>query len=221
MIDQVHGEPRFDCVVLHEDEYLLAIEKPAGLLAVPGRGAEKADCLASRAVKRWPDALVVHRLDQATSGLMLLARNIEMQRSLSSAFAERRVHKRYEAIVHGLPATPGSSDGWGEIDLPMMADWPRRPRSKIDLENGKPSQTRWKVLAHDVTEHRTRVLLEPITGRTHQLRLHMQALGHPIVGDTLYGPEDGAPRLMLHAYELRLTHPESGAALHLQSQVPF
>ena len=211
----------FEGVVLHEDDHLLALVKPEGLLAVPGRGLEKSDCLATRATKRWPDALVVHRLDQATSGLMLMARGAEMQRRLSSAFAEREIHKRYMAVVHGLPNAPESDDGWGEINLPMMADWPRRPRSKIDLEHGKPSQTRWSVLARDGLAQKTRLILEPVTGRSHQLRVHLQALGHPIVGDALYGHEDGSERLMLHACELKFTHPATGLELQLISEVPF
>ncbi|WP_354442342.1 RluA family pseudouridine synthase [Ottowia thiooxydans] len=211
----------FDGVVLYEDDHLLALEKPAGLLAVPGRGLEKWDCMATRASMRWPDALVVHRLDQATSGIMLMARGADMQRRLSSAFADRLVHKRYVAMVHGLPSEPESDDGWGEINLPMMPDWPRRPRSKIDLENGKPSQTRWKVLARHETDQRARLILEPVTGRSHQLRVHLQATGHPIVGDTLYGPKDGSERLMLHACELKLRHPALETELNFVSHVPF
>lgn len=221
MTERLPCTPIFDGIVLHEDDHLLALEKPAGLLAVPGRGLEKSDCLATRALKRWPDALVVHRLDQATSGLMLLARGADMQRRLSSAFAERQIRKRYVAVVHGLPTLSESDHGWGEINLPMMPDWPRRPRSKIDLENGKPSQTRWKVLARDKANQRARLILEPVTGRSHQLRVHLQALGHPIVGDTLYGQEDGSERLMLHACELELRHPAYGVDMHLVSQVPF
>lgn len=207
--------------VVHEDPWLLALVKPVGLLAVPGRGAAKADCLSRRAQQRWSDALVVHRLDQATSGLMLLARGIAMQRALNSAFAERRVHKVYQAQVHGLLEHPGSDDGWGQIDLPLLPDWPNRPRSKVDHAGGKPSRTRWRVLAHDRAGHTTRVLLEPVTGRSHQLRVHLAAIGHPIVGDTLYGPPDGAPRLLLHACLLRLHHPADGRLLTLDSEAGF
>ena len=132
--------------LIYEDAHLLALDKPPGLLAVPGRGVDKADCLSARAQARWPDALVVHRLDQATSGLMLLARNADVQRRLSAAFAERRVHKRYQALVHGQPPQP-KHDEWGEIDLPLIVDWPNRPRSKVDHASGKPSRTRWKPLA--------------------------------------------------------------------------
>ena len=207
--------------LVHEDEALLVLDKPAGLLAVPGRGPDKADCLSARAQQRWPDALVVHRLDQATSGLMLLARGAAMQRALSRAFAERRVHKRYEAIVHGQLPGAQVEGGWNEINLPLRLDWPRRPRSIVDIEHGKPSRTRWQVLAHDATADTTRLALEPVTGRSHQLRVHLQAIGHPIVGDALYGPADGAPRLLLHASALRLAHPASGQTLDLRRAAPF
>ena len=205
----------------YEDAHLIALVKPAGLLAVPGRGEDKADCLSSRAQARWPDALVVHRLDQATSGLMLLARGADVQRRLSAAFAERRVHKRYEALVHGHPDAPADAGGWAEIDLPLLIDWPNRPRSKVDPTHGKPSRTRWRPLAHDAAGNTTRLALEPVTGRSHQLRVHLQAIGHPIVGDALYGPADGAPRLLLHASALRLAHPASGQTLDLRRAAPF
>ncbi|HQD14086.1 MAG TPA: RluA family pseudouridine synthase [Ottowia sp.] len=208
--------------VLHEDAHLIALDKPAGLLAVPGRGADKSDCLSARAQCRWPDALVVHRLDQATSGLMLLARGAAMQRALSQAFAQRQVSKHYEALVHGQLALPAdATDDWALIELPLIIDWPRRPRSKVDHAIGKPSRTRWRPLAFDASGQQTRLALEPVTGRSHQLRVHLLALGHPIVGDTLYGPPDGAPRLMLHARALQLTHPVTGQPLELASAVPF
>ena len=213
--------PLDDEWLVHEDEALLVLDKPAGLLSVPGRGPDKADCLSARARQRWPDALVVHRLDQATSGLLLLARGAAMQRALSAAFAERRIRKRYEAIVHGRPPAPDTADGWGEIELPLRLDWPRRPRSVVDAEHGKPSRTRWRVLERNAASARTRLELEPVTGRSHQLRVHLQAIGHPIVGDALYGPADGAPRLMLHARTLALTHPVSGRPLVLSRPAPF
>ncbi len=137
-----------DLEVVHEDAHLLALVKPAGLLAVPGRGSDKADCLITRAHQRWPDALVVHRLDQATSGLMLLARGLAMQRALSAAFAERRVRKHYQALVHGRADLPADADaGWAEIDLPLLIDWPNRPRSAVNHAAGKPSRTRWRPVA--------------------------------------------------------------------------
>ena len=219
-----HSDPETDALtVLHEDAQLIALVKPAGLLAVPGRGPERADCLSARAQRRWPDALIVHRLDQATSGLMLLARGAEMQRRLSNAFAERRIAKRYQALVHGHATLPPEvdADGWAEIALPLIADWPNRPRSKVDHALGKPSLTRWRPLAHDAARGVTRLALAPVTGRSHQLRVHLQASGHPIVGDTLDGPPDGAPRLMLHACALQLAHPATGAALALHSPAPF
>jgi tRNA pseudouridine32 synthase/23S rRNA pseudouridine746 synthase len=204
-------------IVVHGDDVLVAVDKPAGMLSVPGRGAEKQDCAAARVAERWPDALIVHRLDMATSGLLVFARGAQAQRTLSMAFAGREVHKRYEAIVQGLVA-----DDSGEIALPLAADWPNRPLQKVDAQ-GKPSLTRFHVLSRDETLSRTRLALEPVTGRSHQLRVHLQAIGHPIVGDALYDRERAkeSPRLMLHACELRLSHPATGEPLHLQSAVPF
>ncbi|KQX39734.1 RluA family pseudouridine synthase [Variovorax sp. Root434] len=192
---------------LHEDPYLLVFDKPAGLLCVPGRGEDKQDCLSTRAMRQWPDALIVHRLDMGTSGLVVMARGIAMQRALSAAFAERRVHKRYEAVVDG--AMPVRED-WSLIDAPLMADWPRRPLQKIDPA-GKPSVTRWKAVSLLSGEPAaTHVLLEPLTGRSHQLRVHLLSIGHPILGDALYGDaalQARAPRLLLHASELGFVHP--------------
>lgn len=210
-------------VVIYADEHLLVVDKPASLLSVPGRGADKQDCLATRMQRRYPDALVVHRLDMATSGLWLMARCAQAQRRLSRAFADRQVAKRYVAVVAGQLAMPASeADGWALIDLPIAADWPNRPLRIIDVEHGKPSSTRWRVIDGDGDS--TRLLLEPVTGRSHQLRVHLQALGHPILGDALYAPPDvqaRASRLLLHATELRLAHPASGEPLHLHSPAPF
>ena len=189
-------------VIAHLDERLLVADKPAGLLCVPGRGPERADCLSARMQAIWPDALVVHRLDMATSGLVVFGRGAAMQRALSIAFAERRVDKRYEAVVAGLLA-----DDAGEIDLPLAADWPNRPRQQVDHASGKPSLTRWQVLARDTLQGTTRLALTPVTGRTHQLRVHLAAFGHPILGDALYAPPpwaQAAPRLLLHACTLSL-----------------
>lgn len=198
--------------IIHLDESLIAVNKPAGLLAVPGRGADKQDCLASRVQKEFPDALVVHRLDMATSGLMLFARGAEMQRRLSRLFRERKVQKRYVAMVAGR-LEPSS----GEIDLPLACDWPNRPKQKVDHESGKRSLTRYRVLEH--IGETTRIELEPVTGRTHQLRVHLAAIGHPILGDALYGKE--AERLLLHASELSFVHPVSDELLSLKSEPPF
>ena len=210
--------------LIHADGQLLVLDKPAGLLAVPGRGEDKQDCLSARAQALWPEALVVHRLDMATSGLLLMARGAQVQRQLSMAFAARSVHKRYEAVVHGLLAPPESADGWGEIALPLILDWPNRPRSRVDPVRGKPSLTRWRVLAQDRAAGSTRVALEPVTGRSHQLRVHLLALGHPILGDTLYAPPEvqaRADRLLLHACALRLPHPASGQDCEFRSPAPF
>jgi tRNA pseudouridine32 synthase/23S rRNA pseudouridine746 synthase len=198
---------------LHVDPGLIVAVKPAGLLAVPGR--TEPDCLAARAQARWSDARVVHRLDQATSGLMLLARGAAAQRALSADFAARRVGKRYVAVVEGEIAEDA-----GEIDAPLAADWPRRPRQQVDTERGKPSLTRWRVLAR--VAGCTRAELEPVSGRSHQLRVHLQHLGHPICGDELYGrgPES-APRLLLHATQTVLTHPVLGTRLAFDSAPPF
>lgn len=203
--------------LLYCDDTLLAVDKPAGLLAVPGRGPGKSDCVAARVQSDWPDALVVHRLDEATSGVMLFGRGAAAQRALSQAFAGRQVDKRYEAVVHGLTA-----DDAGRIELPLAADWPRRPRQKVDVERGKPSRTDWTVLSRDALLRRTRLALAPLTGRSHQLRVHLASQGHPIVGDALYGDgTDAEPRLLLHACELRLTHPVTGRPVTLASPVPF
>jgi tRNA pseudouridine32 synthase/23S rRNA pseudouridine746 synthase len=204
-------------VVLHCDDALVAVDKPAGMLSVPGRGADKQDCASARVAERWADALIVHRLDMATSGLLVFARGAPAQRRLSMAFAGREVHKCYEAVVQGL--VPDDS---GDIDLPLIADWPNRPLQKVDA-HGKPSLTRFSVLSRDEALQRTRLALEPVTGRSHQLRVHLQAIGHPIVGDELYDPAraDASQRLLLHACELRLPHPVSGEALTLRSAVPF
>lgn len=216
-----------NCV--YEDEHLLVLDKPSGLLCVPGRGPEKQDCLSLRALQHFGDALVVHRLDQATSGLVIMARNLPVQRQLSHAFAERRVAKRYVAVVVGkLESDPDIADaeGWQLIDLPIAADWERRPLRVINHETGKSSQTLWQVLEHceDQGQPCTRVLLSPLTGRTHQLRLHMAATGHAILGDALYASGEAfsaSPRLLLHAAELELTHPVTGELLHLKSEPLF
>lgn len=212
---------------LYQDDALLVLDKPSGLLAVPGRGPDKQDCLSARVQAIWPDALVVHRLDYDTSGIMLMARGPDMQRRLNQAFASREVHKRYQAIVGGvLNPAPETPDGWGLINLPLIVDWPNRPRHIVDQQQGKPSLTRWRPQIPQLFQGRiaTRVDLEPITGRSHQLRVHLQALGHPILGDTLYAsPEDQAcsPRLLLHACLLTLNHPVTGATMTFESPPPF
>ena len=207
---------------LYVDDTLIVVDKPSGLLAVPGRGADKQDCLAARVQARYPGALIVHRLDMATSGLMVMARGPAAQRELSKAFAARQVQKRYIAVVAGrLDAPP---QGWGMIDLPIIVDWPNRPVRIVDHQQGKPSFTRWRVLGYDASGTRTRVELEPITGRSHQLRVHLRELGYPILGDALYAPADVqalATRLLLHAWLLRFDHPVTGEQRVFESPSPF
>ena len=203
--------------VIHADDSLVVVDKPAGLLAVPGKpreGQAAPDNLFAQVQRRFPDAAIAHRLDMATSGLMLFARGAAMQRALSMAFEQRRVNKRYVAIVEGTLA--GTA---GEIEAPLAADWPARPRQKVDAEQGRPSLTRWWSLGA-ADGGATRVLLEPVTGRTHQLRVHLVHIGHRIVGDALYGAEPQA-RLMLHATVLGLLHPLTSEALAFESLPPF
>jgi tRNA pseudouridine32 synthase/23S rRNA pseudouridine746 synthase len=200
--------------LIYQDEALLVVSKPAGLLSVPGRGADKQDCLAARIQSQFADALVVHRLDMATSGLLLFARGESMQRRLSQMFRERLISKRYVAVVSGRLAQET-----GEIDLPLICDWPNRPRQMVDHAIGKPSLTRYRRL--DIDSSTSRVELEPVTGRTHQLRVHLAAIGHPILGDALYGDAGAAPRLLLHACSLEFLHPLSGAPLNFASASPF
>lgn len=200
----------------YQDPHLLVINKPAGLLAVPGRGPDKQDCLLTRLQAVVPQALLVHRLDQATSGLMVFARSPAVQSQLSALFRDRLTLKRYAAVVHGH-----LQPDCGVATFPLMADWPRRPCQKVDLAAGKPSETRWTVLSYDAANDTSVVSLQPITGRTHQLRVHMLATGHPIVGDRLYGPDDGAPRLYLHAQTLGLPHPLTGEWLEIHSTPDF
>ncbi|HDS0951468.1 TPA: RluA family pseudouridine synthase [Stenotrophomonas maltophilia] len=197
------------------DDALLVAEKPAGLLSVPGRGEENQDCVIARLQALYPDALTVHRLDQVTSGLLLHARGKAMQAALSMQFEQRQVGKRYEAIVQGLLEADA-----GEVDLPLIVDWPNRPKQMVDHARGKPALTHWQVLARDAQAQCTRVALEPVTGRSHQLRLHMASLGHPIAGDVLYGAVPAA-RVHLHACALGFTHPLTGALLGFESPAPF
>lgn len=204
---------------LYLDDSLLVVDKPSGLLAVPGRGEAGLDNQAVRVQAAVADALVVHRLDMSTSGLLLFARGKEMQRRLGHAFAQREVHKEYIAVVDGLMAADR-----GEIDLPLLTDWPNRPKQKVDTADGKPALTRYSVLERDAVRGTTRVRLEPVTGRSHQLRVHLLAIGHPIAGDALYAPPDAlakAPRLLLHAQSLQLAHPVDGRPMHFHSPAPF
>ena len=212
-----YNPPQDPLVILHEDAQVLGVEKPSGLLSVPGKGAHLADCLLSRVQRAFPDALLVHRLDRDTSGVMIFALTAHAQRHLGLSFERRRAKKTYIARVWGhlSPKT-------GTVDLPLIVDWPNRPKQMVDHENGKPAQTEWRCLKHDA-DGTSRVRLMPHTGRSHQLRVHMLAMGHPILGDPFYaeGPARDFPRLMLHSEELRLPHPEGGHALRLRAPAPF
>ncbi len=226
--------------VVYADDDLLVLNKPSGLLSVPGRGNDKQDCLSARAQAQFPDALIVHRLDMATSGLMVMARSLAVQRALSNAFANREVTKHYVAVVDGLLAT--TCDDWNLIDLPISLDWPNRPLRMIDPVNGKASVTRWRprpesgaragegaIAVEDSADFDrntpfTRLLLAPITGRSHQLRVHLAALGHAILGDALYASpatQQRASRLLLHASKLGFSHPGTGQPMDFQLPVPF
>ena len=207
--------------VLFEDEWLLALNKPEGLLSVPGRLEEHRDSLYTRVLAQYPNAMVVHRLDLATSGVLLMAKSLDANRALSRLFQQRQVEKRYEAVIEGHP------DGTqGRVDLPLICDWPNRPRQMVDHDLGKPSQTDWEYREKQQVAGRdgTRVHLRPLTGRSHQLRVHMAEIGHPIFGDRLYASAQGAaasPRLLLHACVLRLNHPADGRPLRFEAPCPF
>lgn len=209
--------------IAYLDASCVVVSKPPGLPSVPGKTADLQDCLSRRVASIFTDALVVHRLDMATSGLMVFARGLAVQRTLSAQFANREVVKHYSAWVLGLVALDH-----GVIDLPLRADWPRRPRQRIDIAEGKQAVTQYRVLTRDAVRRQTRLELEPLTGRTHQLRVHLASLGHPICGDRLYG-DATAPvassekhsRLMLHATALAFTHPVNGARMAVQEAAPF
>lgn len=212
-----YDPPRGPLAVLHEDDDLLFVEKPHGLLSVPGRGDHLRDSLQVRVAARWPSSLLVHRLDRDTSGVMVFALNPNAQRHLGLQFERRVPKKRYVARVAGR-LQPGT----GTVDLPLIVDWPNRPKQHVDHANGKPAVTDWRVVR--ASDDETRVRLTPRTGRSHQLRVHMQALGHPILGDPFYAEgeaRDAHPRLMLHAESLRLRHPDGGAWVEFSSKAPF
>ncbi len=203
--------------VLHQDDDLLVIDKPSGLLSVPGKGLEHADCLEARAQEKFPTCRIVHRLDMDTSGVMVLAMNPKAHRHIGLQFERRHTKKSYIARVWGIMEKDA-----GEIDLPLICDWPNRPKQMVDHERGKPSQTTYEVLERQ--ENATRVLLTPRTGRSHQLRVHLLSLGHPILGDNLYAHPRAlaaSDRLQLHAQSLTLFHPTGGATLTFESTCSF
>lgn len=203
--------------VLYADADILVVVKPHGLLSVPGRGEDKQDCLIARLKLEYPEARIVHRLDRDTSGILVLGLNADTHRELSRQFQDREVDKRYIALIAGHPA-----ENSGSVDLPLRYDPPTKPRHVVDMENGQHALTHWQVVAREPGF--TRVSLEPYTGRSHQLRVHMLALGHPILGDALYAEGEALtlrPRLCLHAEQLSFTHPVTGARMHFQSPAPF
>jgi tRNA pseudouridine32 synthase/23S rRNA pseudouridine746 synthase len=205
--------------VIYEDEALLVVDKPSGLLSVPGRGAEKQDSLLSRIRRHWPQAECVHRLDMETSGVMVMALGKAPQRTLNRLFQQRRVKKGYIAVVDG-----NINEQYGDIDLPLICDWPNRPRQKVDFRSGKPSHTRFSVLGYNRSSDTTRLALQPATGRSHQLRVHLQALGHCILGDSLYASPQArnkASRLLLHAAEISFEHPLNGRLSRFSARIPF
>ena len=215
-MDSVYDPPQDPLKLLHEDHEIVVVDKPAGLLSVPGKGAHLADCLLARVQEAFPTALLVHRLDRDTSGVMVFAQTPHAQRHLGLQFEKRQTKKIYVARVWGH-LEPKS----GTVDLPLIVDWPNRPRQMVCHETGKAAMTDWRVLRHGQEE--TRVRLMPKTGRSHQLRVHMLALGHPILGDPLYatGAAAAFPRLMLHSEELRLRHPDGGAGMRFRAKAPF
>lgn len=215
-LDHNYSPPDTPLVVIHDDHEILLVDKPAGLLSVPGKGAHLADCLLSRVQGAFPQALLVHRLDRDTSGIMVFALTPHAQRHLGLQFEKRHMKKSYVARVWGE-----IGEKTGTVDLPLIVDWPNRPLQKVDHETGRSAQTDWRVIRCD--GETTRVRLFPKTGRSHQLRVHMQQIGHPILGDPFYatGPARDAPRLMLHAESLKLRHPDGGTGMTFRSSVPF
>lgn len=216
MSDFVYAPPDDALDIIHEDHELLLVNKPAGLLSVPGKGDHLADCLIARLQTAYPEALLVHRLDMDTSGVMVFARTPHAQRHLGLQFEKRHTKKAYVAQVWGEVA-----EKEGHIDLPLIVDWPNRPLQHVNYETGKPAQTDWRRMK--ITDGTTRLRLFPKTGRSHQLRVHMRELGHPILGDPFYatGPARDFPRLMLHAESLKLRHPDGGKGLLFRAPVPF
>lgn len=213
---QPYDPPAGTPEILHEDAQIVVVNKPAGLLSVPGKGSHLADCVISRLAAVFPDILLVHRLDRDTSGVMIFALTPHAQRHLGLQFEKRQARKTYAARVAGR--VPGKT---GTIDLPLIVDWENRPRQMVDRVNGKAALTDWRVQRHEGDT--TRMQLMPRTGRSHQLRVHMLALGHPILGDPLYAPETASryDRMMLHSEELRLKHPDGGAALKFRQKAGF
>ncbi|HEY1598075.1 MAG TPA: RluA family pseudouridine synthase [Pirellulales bacterium] len=203
--------------VVYQDKHLLVLDKPSGMLAVPGRGPELQDCLSARVQVASPGALIVHRLDRDTSGLLVMALDNDAQRELSRQFAARTVEKQYTAVVFGCPESAA-----GTIELPMRKDFDRPPRHKIAPLDGRPAITCWQLIERRADHSRLDV--RPVTGRSHQIRLHLATLGHPILGDNLYAHVEAlamSPRLLLHAVQLSLTHPATSERMTWTAPCPF
>lgn len=213
----IYTPPSEPLTILYEDETLLFVDKPAGLLSVPGRADDHKDCLETRVKQAFPGALLIHRLDLATSGVMVFARTAQAQRHLGLQFEKRYTKKHYQARVWG-PVSPDS----GTVNLPLIVDWPNRPRQKVCFETGKKAQTHWVRVKKN--KHASLLNLYPVTGRSHQLRMHLMSIGHPILGDRLYAHNEAfnaSERLQLHAKSLSLRHPEGGAWLTVDSPDQF
>lgn len=203
--------------ILHRDGHLIVLNKPSGLLSVPGKHIEHKDCLESRVQAEFPSATTVHRLDMETSGILVMALTKQAHRYISRGFEDRKTDKSYIARVDGVVASDE-----GSIDLPLICDWPNRPRQMVDHESGKSALTHYKVMEREAKA--TRLALYPVTGRSHQLRVHCLSMGHEILGDPLYGRDDtinAADRLQLHATSLTIFHPESHEKITFNSPVPF
>ncbi|HET8710395.1 MAG TPA: RluA family pseudouridine synthase [Spongiibacteraceae bacterium] len=208
-----------EIAIVFADEHLIVVDKPYGLLSVPGRDPANRDCVPSRLQAEFGDLRIVHRLDFDTSGLMILARDAATHRHLNRQFEQREVEKYYEALVWGLPI-----ENEGKIDLPICVDWPNRPRKIVDFIDGKPAQTLYRVLERNAQKNISRVELKPITGRSHQLRVHLAEIGHPILGCPFYAHDaakNAYSRLTLHAKALELTHPATKEKLRFHATVPF
>ena len=214
----VYMPPQEPLAIVYEDEDLVVIEKPAGLLSVPGRLPEHHDSAYFRVLERYPNAKITHRLDMATSGILMFAKHREAEVAVSKMFQARTVKKNYIALVQGKLEAEGS------VEVPLITDWENRPRQIVHFELGKPARTLYQALEYSAAEDITRVLLTPITGRSHQLRVHMQYIGHPITGDKLYHPEphhSSLKRMALHASYLSFKQPLSGEDVEIKAKIPF
>lgn len=215
--------------ILYEDTDLLIVNKPADLLTVPGRGPDKQDCLINRIThygqnsksshaSRWASARIIHRLDMATSGIVILALNHATQAAMGKLFSERKISKRYIAIVAGQVTRTE------DINFPLICDWPNRPKQKVDHEQGKHATTQIELASYNPSDDTSRILLTPITGRSHQLRVHMLAIGHPILGDYFYAPPDiknQSNRLLLHAEYIAFLHPLTQEHINIHCPATF